>query len=71
MVKQRFSKPIRVNITAFFSLLLRKNEKQISRGVVVAGSPTAASATQGWASHLKNPIELITAKMFRSTFSSI
>jgi hypothetical protein len=31
MVKKRFSKPIRVNINAFFSLLLMKKRKKISR----------------------------------------
>jgi hypothetical protein len=32
MNKKRSLKPIRVNITAFFSLLLRNKEKKISRG---------------------------------------
>ncbi len=32
MIKRWFSKPIRVNITAFFSLLLSKKEKSFARG---------------------------------------
>ena len=45
MVKKRFSKPIRVNIAPFFSLLLRKKGKKSCEGMAVAGSPTAATAT--------------------------
>jgi hypothetical protein len=45
MVKKRFSRSIRVNITPFFSLLLRKKGKKSREGVAVAESPTAASAT--------------------------
>jgi hypothetical protein len=43
-VKKRFSKPIRVNLTNFFSLLLREKSRE---EVAVAGSPTTTSATDG------------------------
>ncbi len=44
-IKKRFSKRIRGARTPLFSFQRRKNWKKNLRGVAVAGSPTAGSAT--------------------------